>query len=221
VLLLMIFPAFFILGVIVGLVFGEMGELTQDLILRFFPSVTFMLLIAFFLFKNKHNRNDNTSGVIGVYGAAEQIAANLELKAKVAFVLFDNEEWGLLGAAAFAKWRKKNCPDKKLAPVINLDCVGVGETLLLAATKKHEGLRALADFMAGEGFTAAVKKSVLVYMSDHASFKRGVMFSYVKKSKLGPYYLPYIHTRKDTACDVERIGALSEAVAKYIGGVPA
>lgn len=51
---------------------------------------------------NPHNVNDNTSGVCGVLALMEAFAA--EKPEEIAFVLFDNEEKGLLGHRG---WRKR------------------------------------------------------------------------------------------------------------------
>ena len=53
---------------------------------------------------NKNNANDNTSGVAAVM----EIMARLpqEQRNKAAFILFDNEEKGLLGSGAYARKRK-------------------------------------------------------------------------------------------------------------------
>ena len=75
--------------------------------------VILVLLVLCFIIKNKNNHNDNTSGVLGVFSTASLVAKNPELRKKCAFVLFDNEELGLLGSSAFAKWRNKNFPGKK------------------------------------------------------------------------------------------------------------
>lgn len=53
---------------------------------------------------NPHNVNDNTSGVCGVLALMESFAA--EKPEEIAFVLFDNEEKGLLGASGLAKAHK-------------------------------------------------------------------------------------------------------------------
>ncbi|MCL2812702.1 MAG: M28 family metallopeptidase [Clostridia bacterium] len=181
-----------------------------------FPGILILLLILGFTIKNKHNHNDNTSGVLGVFRMAEFVASNPTLKDRCAFVLFDNEEWGLLGSSAFAKWRKKNYPQKKDSAVINLDCIGYGDILLLAATKKHEDWHKMAAFFQNQGFKIAKKQSSLVFLSDHMHFAGGVMLSFAKKSRLGFLYLPNVHTRKDTVCDLDNIERLSASIFKYL-----
>ena len=167
--------------------------------------------------KNKHNHNDNTSGVIGVYNMAAMIAQSPELKKRCAFVLFDHEELGLVGSHAFAKWRKKNYPDKEYLNVINFDCIGNGDVLAVMANKKHKGWDQIFGFLQSEGFDAAkVRGSIFTATSDHASFPIGVSLLYMQKSLLGPLYIPLIHTQKDAVCDIEKIEKLCSSVYKYI-----
>jgi Zn-dependent M28 family amino/carboxypeptidase len=200
--------------------------LSYNLLLNIHPVVSLaisltvlILLILSFAKKNKHNHNDNTSGVTGVFNIAAIAAENPELRAKCAFVLFDNEEAGLLGSHAFEKWRSKNYPGKKKSAVINLDCIANNGILLIAAPKMHEGLHKIADFMRSEGFETAKKRSSMIFLSDHAHFPGGVMLSFVKKSKLGYFYMPKIHTSKDNYCDLENIERLSVSVCRYISEI--
>jgi len=185
----------------------------------------FAVFAAVFLIKNKHNHSDNTSGVIGVFNMAMLVAENPDLRKKCAFVLFDHEEIlpGLLGSRAFAKWRRKTHPDKANGRVINLDCIGNGDVLALMTRKKHEDWHRMADFFKGEGFDVAKVRGGLAGNSDHAVFPKGVTLLYQKRSLLGPLYIPRIHTRRDTVCDLEGIERLSASVYKYIcdaSGIP-
>ena len=84
---------------------------------------------------NRNNANDNTSGVAAVM----EIMARLpeEERSKAAFILFDNEEKGLLGSAGYAA-QHKGVKEKGL--IINLDCVGDGENILFFANKKTRAL---------------------------------------------------------------------------------
>lgn len=88
---------------------------------------------------NPHNVNDNTSGVCGVLALMEAFAA--EKPEEIAFVLFDNEEKGLLGASGLAKAHKQAA---KETLVLNMDCIGVGEAMLMlvpkAAREKYPAL---------------------------------------------------------------------------------
>ena len=61
---------------------------------------------------NKHTANDNTSGVAALLETA--LALPEELRGKVCFVFFDNEEKGLLGSAAFAAQKGLTLPMREL-----------------------------------------------------------------------------------------------------------
>jgi hypothetical protein len=214
---------FFIAGFLENYMSSENINIYNALLVLLFSNI---FLIAFiimscrlFLVKNKHNYNDNTSGVLGVFSVASAVSENPELRGRCAFVLFDNEEWGLLGSLGFANWRNKKFPAKKNSQVINLDCIANGDILLVAAKKKHENLDKIADFMQNQEFEVVKKCSMMIYLSDHANFPGGVMLSFVKRSLIGGFlYLPRIHTKKDTVCDLEKIERLSASVYKYISG---
>jgi len=175
-----------------------------------------LLVILMFIIKNKHNHNDNTSGILGAFNLASQIINNPVLKKKCAIILFDNEEKMLLGSAAYKKLRKIKYPDKKYALVFNLDCIGVGDTLLLAVTKEHALWHQVSNFMLKEKWQVEKKRSQSVFMSDHALFPNSVYFAMAKKSKLGYLYLPNIHTNRDTECDIKQINRLSKSIYKYL-----
>ena len=80
---------------------------------------------------NKHNANDNTSGVVTLLEIARSLPESQ--RGKVCFVLFDREEAGLIGSAAYRKAHKK-ASDSQL--VLNLDCVGDGDYIRFFPTKK-------------------------------------------------------------------------------------
>ena len=178
-----------------------------------------VVFIASFLLKNKHNHNDNTSGVIGVYQMAQLIAQNPELKDRCAFVLFDHEEVlpGLLGSKAFAKWRRRNHPDKAGGVVINLDCIGLGNVLTVMTKKKHQGWHDIAAFLEQEGFSVKKVRGGMTGTSDHAPFSAGVSLLFQKPSILGPLFIPNIHSGKDKTCDLDQLARLCDGVYAYLG----
>jgi len=180
--------------------------------------IIIVIFIGSFFLKNKHNHNDNTSGVLGVYNMAKLVAQNPQLKACCAFVLFDHEEIlpGLLGSKAFAKWRKKKYPDKMESTVINLDCIGVGNILTVMAKKKHDGWYDIAGFLKQEGFDVRKIHGGLMGNSDHASFPKGVSLLFQKRSLIGPLYIPNIHSGRDKVCDLSQIERLCGAVYRYV-----
>lgn len=80
---------------------------------------------------NKTNANDNTSGVVTVLEIAKSLPK--EYRSRVCFVLFDLEEAGLIGSASYQKNHKKITENQI---VLNLDCVGDGDEIMLFPTKK-------------------------------------------------------------------------------------
>ena len=174
----------------------------------------FILLFSM-VFKNKNNRNDNTSGVLSLLALAEKVAADDDMKKKCCFVFFDNEEWGLLGSGGYAKHCKKNGIDLSGTKVINFDCVGYGDILTFASTKKTEITESLVKAFDEAGKKPVKKRSAMIFLSDHSNFKNSVMVSYTKKSLLGLLYLPLIHTSKDIYCDIEQINKLTDDIFDF------
>lgn len=186
--------------------------------IRYVSLAFFLIIIASSFIKNKHNHNDNTSGVLGVYRIAELVSQNQKLKPHCAFILFDHEEVfpGLLGSKAFSKWRNKNHPDKVEGTVINLDCIGVGDILSVMTKKKNEEFYNIVNFMESQGFNVERARGGLAGNSDHASFTNGVSLLYKKRSLLGPTYIPNIHTSRDKVCNLDQIEAVCKSAYKYI-----
>ena len=165
--------------------------------------------------KNKNNRNDNTSGVLSLLAMAEKVAADENMKKKCCFVFFDNEEWGLLGSAGFVKHCRKQGIDLSKTKVVNFDCAGYGDILTFASTKKTEITESLVKAFGEAGQNPVKKRSVMIFLSDHANFTNSVMVCYTKKSLMGLLYLPLIHTGKDTVCDIDQINRLTDDIFAF------
>ena len=177
--------------------------------------VMLLVMVLSMVIKNKNNRNDNTSGVLSLLAMAQKVAADEEMKKKCCFVFFDNEEWGLLGSAGFAKHCKKNGVDLSNTKVINFDCVGNGDILTFASTKKTEIIDSLARAFDKAGQKPVKKRSAMIFLSDHANFNNSVMVSYTKKSLMVLLYLPLIHTSKDIPCDIDQINRLTDDIFEF------
>lgn len=168
---------------------------------------------------NRHTANDNTSGVVCVLETA--LALPAELRSKVAFVLFDHEELGLFGSAGFAA---KHPAARRDAFVLNLDCVGDGDTVLLAFPRNcPPELCALleASFLPdGEKEVELSRAGHTFYPSDQVSFRRGAAVAAFRRTRRGMLYLSRIHTARDTVFDVRNIvfirGALLRAAARLV-----
>lgn len=165
---------------------------------------------------NPSNANDNTSGVVTLLEIAKSMPENQ--RKKVAFVLFDLEEAGLIGSASYRKAHKAQT-DRQM--VLNLDCVGDGDYLTLFPTKKlRQDRKRLTSLYKACGYFG--KKSILVhekgfafYPSDQANFPCGVGICALRKGGK-TLYLGRIHTKKDTILDRTNVNFLRAALITYI-----
>ena len=167
--------------------------------------------LAFLCFENKHNANDNTSGVATVLS----LIKNTNKKNEIAVVLFDNEEKGLLGSKAFSK-----AHDLKNKLVINCDCVANGDQVLFLPNKKtqtHEHFELLKDSVASnEEFCVEFLPSKgLGLSSDHKSFENGVCVTACHK-KGSLYVCGRIHTPRDTVANQTNVDFLVEQLSNFI-----
>lgn len=156
---------------------------------------------------NKHNANDNTSGVILLL----EIISNMspEELEQTAFVFFDNEEIGLLGSSQFKKRYAKQMESKLL---VNFDCVSDGDHMLIAASKSASqkyGKTMEEAFQPDEGKTVAFGRSdKIFYPSDHIGFPTSISVAAFHKKKFIGHYISRIHTKRDTIFDENNITML-------------
>ena len=167
---------------------------------------------------NPSNANDNTSGVVTLVEIAKSMPENQ--RKKVAFVLFDLEEAGLIGSASYRKAHKAQT-DRQM--VLNLDCVGDGDYLTLFPTKKlRKDRKRLTSLYKACGYFG--KKSILlhekgfaIYPSDQAAFPYGVGICALNRSRAG-LYLSRIHTPRDTVLDETNVNILRAGIISMITG---
>ncbi len=178
-----------------------------------------LFLLCFKTFTNKHNANDNTSGVATVFSIIEGL--NSEQLNSVAFILFDNEEKGLKGAKAYNKAHKEVMQDKLL---VNFDCVANGKNILFIAKPKAEVNPLFAQLK--DSFIESREFSVGFYPmkgsvsnSDYKKFEQGVCCVACKKSKKGLLYTPHIHTNKDVVADGKNIEFLSSGAIEFVNKI--
>ena len=177
-----------------------------------------VLLLALMLIgpANRHNANDNTSGVVTLLEILRTLPENQ--RDKVCFVLFDLEEAGLIGSSSYRKAHKK-ATDRQL--VLNLDCVGDGDHLLMFPTKAlKKNRRKLTSLYKACGYFGS--KSLLVhekgfgiYPSDQMVFPYGVGICALQKGKQG-LYVSRIHTAKDTVLEITNVNILRAALISFI-----
>lgn len=168
---------------------------------------------------NRSNANDNTSGVVTVLETAKSMPA--ELRDKVCFVLFDLEEAGLVGSAAYAKAHKKEVKDQI---ILNCDCVGDGDELMMFPVKKvkkdeklMENLRSVCT-KSGEKSLSIREKGFSYYPSDQKNFPYGVGIAAFRRSKWVGLYCDKIHTWKDTVLDEKNVSFLRDALIRLVSG---
>ena len=187
-----------------------------------FSSLLALLCVAFLVLwmligpANKCNANDNTSGVVTLLEIARTFPENQ--RHKVCFVLFDLEEAGLIGSACYRK-KHKAATDKQL--VLNLDCVGEGDHLLMFPTKYlRENRKRLTSLYNACGYFGkkslrVYEKSRYVYPSDQMHFPYGVGICALRKHKK-LLYLSRIHTKKDTILEETNVNILRAALTTLI-----
>lgn len=171
-----------------------------------------ILLLMMFGPANRHNANDNTSGVV----TALEIARSLpvEQRHKVCFVLFDLEEAGLLGSASYRKAHKK-ATDSQV--ILNLDCVGDGDEIVMFPTKKLKKSEMMGKLDAicgqfGEKSISLHKKGFAFCPSDQSRFPHGVGIMAFHRRKGTGLYCSRIHTNRDTILEEKNVSILTEAL---------
>ena len=202
----------------------------MNLLLGFFsvdPEVHYLLsIVVYGIFMglmllgpaNRHTANDNTSGVITLLEIYQQM--DPKARESVCFVLFDNEEKGLLGSTSFRKKYKKA---SKNTLMINFDCVSDGDHMLLGISKKANQKYRVAIARA---FTPTDRKQVLMenlkkiyYPSDQAGFPQAIAVAALNHKKLLGYYMDKIHTKRDTVFQDENIQYLAERTQQLIEAI--
>ena len=205
----------------VGIVGAAVYLLSKDSFLGYwsgYMSVWVFLVLMMVGPANKSNANDNTSGVVTVLETARSLPA--ELREQVCFVLFDLEEAGLIGSASYVSAHKKQIKDQI---VLNCDCVGDGDELMMFPNKKTKQDASQMDALRsvcgeGEGKSLALReKGFAYYPSDQKNFPFGVGIAAFRRSKWAGLYCGRIHTRRDTVLDEKNVSFLRDRLIQLIG----
>ena len=208
--------AIILLAVIAG---TAAGMLTQDHPLGFWIGYLCFWMILVMIYvgpANRNNANDNTSGVVTVLEIARTLPENQ--RKKVCFVLFDLEEAGLIGSSCY---RKKHTQEISRQLVLNFDCVGDGDCLMMFPTgrlKKDKNRMAVLETMVGKFGKKTLsirKRGFSVYPSDQMCFPYGVGICALRKGRFG-LYLSRIHTRRDTVLENTNVNILRAAITSGI-----
>ncbi|MBQ9299888.1 MAG: M28 family peptidase [Clostridia bacterium] len=170
---------------------------------------------------NKNNANSNTSGVAAVMQLMAQLP--VEIRDQAAFLLFDNGEKGKAGSRAYAG---RHPEIKKQTVVFNMDCVGVGEHLLIICKNYARATYAYPllteSFKARDGITPHFyPSSGSAVNSDHQSFRRGFCAGCCKRRRGVGFYTPDIHTGRDTRASQGNIDYLTGSLVTFVKSVAA
>ena len=166
---------------------------------------------------NKHNANDNTSGVVTLLEIARTMP---EIhRHKVCYVLFDLEEAGLIGSSSYRKDHKQQT-DRQI--ILNLDCVGDGDELMMFPTKKlkaNDAAMAALEKICGQCGPKSLslhKKGFAMYPSDQKNFPQGVGIAAFRRNKFLGLYCSRIHTHRDTILEQTNVNILRAALTTLI-----
>ncbi len=174
-----------------------------------------LYLLGFLSIPNKHNANDNTSGILVLLYLMSVLPQD-----KAAYIFFDNEEKGLVGSFLFLSALRKNKLGHRRKKFIILDCVGRGKLIRFTYIQKNSlpGALMKAAEMRGE-YRFKVKKGSLFELSDHFVFMNyphvGI-FAYEQKGK--KYRIRDIHCRKDRDFEKENIAIIADIIYNYMQG---
>ena len=182
-----------------------------------------LLLTVILMFSgpaNKQNANDNTSGVVTLLEIARTMPENL--RSQVCFVLFDLEEAGLIGSASYRKAHKSATQNQC---VLNLDCVGDGDEIMLFPTKKlckdavkMDALDKITGVW-GKKSISLHKKGFYVYPSDQKNFPYGVGIAAFHRKKGIGLYCGRIHTNRDRVLEYTNVNILRAALITLVSGI--
>lgn len=173
------------------------------------------LVLMLFGPANRSNANDNTSGVVTVLETAASMPQNL--RSRVCFVLFDLEELGMVGSSFH---RKKHRHASNLQTILNLDCVGDGDTIMFLPNKRMKAdtaqLERLIDLerRCGEKRVQVRDKGFAIFPSDQMQFPKGIGICALRGKKC--LYAGRIHTFRDTILDHTNVNILRACLITYI-----
>ncbi len=199
----------FLAGFGLGLLTGS----GNGMLLGFFGAFLVLMFLQLDGIPNKHNVNDNTSGVAALLETMARIPA--DKRDRVAFILFDNMEKGRKGSKAYAR---DHLEMQYTGFVLSLDSVGVGDVMAVSAPSlavQTAPYAALKRIMEGQkGLESRFYSSVTTRGNgDFRSFKCGVgITAYEETAGIG-LYLGKLHTSGDTRADQGHIEYLAQALS--------
>ena len=214
---LLIVGVFFLAAFLVGVGVSFLTEDPQIIFWSAYISYFGLLLLMMFGPANRHNSNDNTSGVVTVLEIARSLPENL--RDSVCFVLFDLGKVGLIGSSSYRSKHKKATNNQI---VLNLDCVGDGDEIVFFPNARlHKNEKAMAWLSKVYGSLGAKslaqrKKGFAYYPSDQGNFPLGVGICALRRKKWIGLYMNRIHTARDTILEGTNVNILRAALTTLI-----
>lgn len=174
------------------------------------------MLLMMFGAANKHNVNDNTSGIAALLETMQRLSP--EAREKTAFILFDHQETGSRGAKSYGA---QHVEVQTMKLLVDLNCVGDGDTFVISAPKMaqdkpeyaavRESLEANA--MASGVSTQFFGRAGVQGAGDYRRFVCGVGVSAYHHSAGVGLITGRIHTSRDTVCRQENLDYLAKSLA--------
>ncbi len=161
--------------------------------------------------------NDNASGSAAVIEIAKAFASDdVKPKRSIIFVLFASEEQGLFGSKHFVKNLK--IPKEKIAAMLNLDCIGYGDSIQVGNGKSSPKLWKIAKDFDQKYFNLMIEDTWSGGGADATAFHEQAIPSLYFVSK---YSYDHLHLPTDTVETLnpnlfEKIVKLAFLTAKHI-----
>jgi hypothetical protein len=193
------------------------SEVAVTAVTLFYMFIIISCLVLFI--PNPHNREDNTSGVIGVMALAEWLKDKPNLRDQVQLIFFDNEELGLLGSNALRMyWNKQKFPYYD-AVFINLDCISRGRIPLVVHHGNDTVAKKIMPYLTRHLPQAKEFHLRLLPLSDNYTFRDlgAVDISYADTTLVPDgYYIPKIHSPADDDFSAERLEPLIRGLTGFL-----
>ncbi len=205
-----------LISLLIGTVVGLATKSGDWLILTFFFAYLALMLMMMFGAANKHNVNDNTSGIAALLETMQRLSP--EAREKTAFILFDHQETGSRGAKSYGA---QHVEVQTMKLLVDLNCVGDGDTFVISAPKMAQDKPQYAavresleeNAMASGVSTQFFGRAGVQGAGDYRRFVCGVGVSAYHHSAGVGLITGRIHTSRDTVCRQENLDYLAKSLA--------
>ncbi len=203
-----------------GTAAGLIAQNGNVMIMTFLGVFVALMMLQLYGPANRHNANDNTSGVAALLETMARIPE--DKRDKAAFILFDNSASGRRGAKAYGR---DHIELQHTRLVVSLDHVGVGDHILVISTALAKNLTEFdmlkSCLVSGGGrevhhFSSATTRCG----GDFRAFKCGVGVMACEKTGGIGFYLGDLHTPRDVHCDEGNLLHLAQGLSETVINLP-